>query len=204
MKHKELKIELLTHHQDKIKLFSKAHKLEFISLKELKEFGQVDKLEQAELMKSSFSPIELEACYQLNHAKYNRKRRLKSYIEKMMESFENVYFLTLTFSEKYNNSSDETKRKYVMRCLRKLTPYYVANVDYGKQFGRLHYHAIATEPLTQEQWKYGFINCQKIRHNSTDIEKVAKYTTKFTNHALKDTNKTQKCLYSKSLRDLEV
>ena len=205
MKHKELKIELLTNAPNKIKLFDKAHKLEFIGLSEMKKFGQIDKLDQAERIKStSFSSDELEACYQLNHAKYNRKRRLKNYMEKMLETFPNVYFLTLTFSDKYINSNDETKRKYVMRCLKSLTNYYVANVDYGKQFGRLHYHAITTEPLTQEQWKYGFINCQKIRHNSTDIEKVAKYTTKFSNHALKDTNKTQKCLYSKALKDLIV
>lgn len=203
MKHKELKIELITNHEEKIKLSNKAHKLEYLGFKELKETGEVLKLQQAENIISSFSEVELVACYQLNQAKYNRKKRLRNYLEKMLNNFENVYFLTLTFSDKYNNSNDETKRKYVMRCLKKLTPYYVANVDYGKQFGRLHYHAISTQPLTQELWKYGFINCQKIRHNSTDIEKLSRYITKFTNHALKETNKTQKCLYSKSLVDLK-
>ena len=81
MKHKELKIELLTNAPNKIKLFDKAHKLEFIGLSEMKKFGQIDKLDQAERIKStSFSSDELEACYQLNHAKYNRKRRLKNYM----------------------------------------------------------------------------------------------------------------------------
>lgn len=203
MKHKELKINLLTYRQDKIKWFDRAHKLEWIGLTEMEKYGQVDRIEESELIKSSFSQDELVACYQLNHAKYNRKVRIKTYIELMLQNFNKVYFITLTFSDKYMSSNDETKRKYVTRCLKSLTPYYIANVDYGKEFGRLHYHAITTEPLTEDLWKYGFINCQKIRNSPKDAEKVAKYCVKFSNHALKDTNKTQKCLYSKSLKDLK-
>lgn len=199
----ELKKHLLTNDLDKIKLFNTAHKLQYIGLKNLRETGETYNLELAEQVLATFTEQEAEACYQLNHAKYARKVRVKDYTELMLNKFDKVYFLTLTFSEKYDILSDETKRKYVTRTLKSLTPYYIANVDYGKRFGRLHYHAIATEPLTQAQWKYGFINCQEIRKTSTDAEKVAKYCVKFSNHALKDTNKTQKCLYSKSLKDLK-
>lgn len=199
----ELKKQLLTNDLDKIKLFDKAHKLQYIGLKELQETGDTYNLELSEQVLATFTKQEADACYQLNNAKYKRKVRLQDYIQLMLEKFDKVYFLTLTFSDKYNNASDETKRKYVTRCLKALTPYYVANVDYGKEFGRLHYHAITTQPLTQEFWKYGFINCQEIRNTPTDTEKVAKYCVKFSNHALKETNKTQKCLYSKSLKDLK-
>lgn len=199
----ELKKQLLTNDLDKIKLFDKAHKLQYIGLKELQETGDTYNLELSEQVLATFTEQEADACYQLNNAKYKRKVRLQDYIQLMLEKFDKVYFLTLTFSDKYNNASDETKRKYVTRCLKALTPYYVANVDYGKEFGRLHYHAITTQPLTQEFWKYGFINCQEIRNTPTDTEKVAKYCVKFSNHALKETNKTQKCLYSKSLKDLK-
>lgn len=203
MKHLELKKHLLANDLDKIKLFDKAHKLQYIGLKNLRETGETYNLELSEQVLATFTKEEAEACYQLNHARYERKVRVKDYTELMLEKFDKVYFLTLTFSDKYINSSDETKRKYVTRVLKSLTPYYIANVDYGKEFGRLHYHAIATQPLTQDLWKYGFVNCQEIRKTSTDCEKVAKYCVKFSNHALKDTNKTQKCLYSKSLKDLK-
>lgn len=203
MKHLELKKHLLTNDLDKIKLYDKAHKLQYIGLKNLRETGDTTNLELAEQVLSSFTKEEAEACYQLNHAKYARKARVKNYTELMLNQFDKVYFLTITFSDKYINSSDETKRKYVTRVLKNLTDYYIANVDYGKEFGRLHYHAIATQPLTQDLWKYGFVYCQEIRKTSTDCEKVAKYCVKFTNHALKDTNKTKKCLYSKALKDLK-
>lgn len=203
MKHLELKKQLLTNDLDKIKLFDKAHKLQYIGLKNLRETGDTYNLELSEQVLATFTEQEAEACYQLNHAKYARKVRLQDYIELLLNKFDKVYFLTLTFSDKYINSSDETKRKYVTRALKNLTPYYIANVDYGKEFGRLHYHAITTQPLTQDFWKYGFINCQEIRNTATDAEKVAKYCVKFSNHALKDTNKTKKCLYSKALKDLK-
>lgn len=203
MKHLELKKQLLTNDLDKIKLFDQAHKMQYIGLKDLRENGDTYNLEMSEQVLSKFTKDEADACYQLNHAKYSRKVRLKEYIELMLQKFNKVYFITLTFSDKYMSSSDETKRKYATRCLKAKTPYYIANVDYGKEFGRLHYHAITTQPLTQEDWKYGFINCQEIRNTPTDAEKVAKYCVKFSNHAIKDTNKTQKCLYSKSLKDLK-
>lgn len=203
MKHLELKKQLLTNDLDKIKLYDKAHKLQWLGVKQYVETGDLSNIELAEQVLNSFSKDEAEACYQLNHAKYNRKVRLKNYIELMLQKFNKVYFITLTFSDKYNNASDETKRKYATRCLKSLSPYYVANVDYGKEYGRLHYHAITTQPLTQDLWKYGFSNCQEIRNTPSDTEKVAKYCVKFSNHALKETNKTKKCLYSKALKDLK-
>lgn len=204
MKHLELKKQLLTEEEKshKIQLFNKTHKLETIGFKELQETGQTDKLQLVDQLHSNYTPEELEACYQLNDARKKRYLRLKNYIMAMSLFFDNLYFVTLTFSPEFYDSKDETKRDHVKRCLHKNSPYYIANVDYGAQFGRLHYHCITTEFIKPDMWPYGAVYTEKIKNSSKDIAKVSKYAVKMTNHALKETNKTKKVLYSRALTSL--
>ena len=66
MKHLELKKQLLTNDLDKIKLYDKAHKLQYIGLKNLQETGEIYNLELSEQVLATFTEEEAEACYQQN------------------------------------------------------------------------------------------------------------------------------------------
>lgn len=133
----------------------------------------------------------------LNNARYHRVKRLKERI-KLMLDMGLCTFITLTFRDDVlDKTSEETRRKYVKRYLKGLSPCYVANIDYGGMNGREHYHAIVIGDFTDlNTWSYGFQKNEKIRHTDKDIEKLSKYVSKLTNHAIKDSTKGHKVIYS--------
>lgn len=224
MKHLELKKQLLETTKPKFHgQINKALYRETLHLEELKKqfyttYQETKKVDNVvsecinitnqniqalcQLLDEHFTEVEEIACGQLNAARRNRALRLRKYIEAMRLAFPKIYFVTLTFSDEFIDSKDETKRDHVKRCLHKYSPYYIANVDYGKQFGRLHYHCITTEFIKPKMWKFGSVKTKLIKDTPTDRVKVSKYAVKYSNHALKETNKTQKCLYSKQLKQL--
>lgn len=109
-------------------------------------------------------------------------------------------FLTLTFNNKtLNNTSSDTRRKYVRRFLKENCVCYVANKDFGGRNGREHYHAVVLVKgqLNYTNWSYGALNGQKIRLNGTSNTKLAKYVSKLTNHAIKKTCKRNVLIYSR-------
>lgn len=111
-------------------------------------------------------------------------------------------FLTLTFTDDVlNNTSEDTRRRYVSRFLKSISDNYVANVDYGKENGREHYHAVVlgTE-LDMSGWdNYGFSNCKKVAINddSTNSSRMSKYIYKLSNHATKQSTQRKKIIYSR-------
>lgn len=132
-----------------------------------------------------------------------------------------AYFLTLTFkNEVLARTTEETRRQYVRKALKGISDTYVANIDYGKNTEREHYHAIV-EPLPGHlaTWKngkrfyqdmpdlrswikdYGFVTIEKIGSTEDDMKKVAKYTAKLSAHALKESTlkgtKTPRLIYSR-------
>lgn len=133
-------------------------------------------------------------CLKINNASYHRVKRLKDKIASMIE-FPCV-FLTITFKPKYYGSSDTTKRKYVQRFLNGLNCPYVANVDYGKKNGRLHYHALVQiDRVSSDLWSYGNLDFKAV-YNKNNVA-LAKYISKLTNHAIKETAKGKRLLYDK-------
>lgn len=101
----------------------------------------------------------LMALNQRNNKKCQKKRfnkRIKSMLFTMYNSLYNTpdkyicYFATLTFKpEVLESTSKQTRRTYIARFLKEYTYYYIANIDYGSQKQREHYHAIVL--LTKEQ-----------------------------------------------------
>lgn len=204
MKHLEIKKKLLEEEQTtgRIQKYNRLKKKHSLAFNELIKTGQTDKLESVERVLSTFTEEEQKACYQLNDAKKKKYQRIYGTIQALTLLFNELYFVTLTFAPEYYESKDTTKQDHVKRCLFKHSPVYIANIDYGGLNGRLHYHAITTEPITSDMWPYGFIDCKKIGKEIRDRKKVAKYVAKFSNHALKSTNKTKKVLYSRALSKL--
>ena len=78
---------------------------------------------------------------------------------------------------------------------------YVANIDFGAQNHREHYHAvIQCKKIDASSWhKYGAIFIEKVRNNGIghDCERLSKYVSKLSNHAIKETTKRCSLLYSR-------
>lgn len=144
-------------------------------------------------------PKEMKEASRINHANFARVRRLSSRISSMLENdmCEKI-FLTLTFrNEVLENTTEMTRRKYVTNFLKANCFSYVANIDYGAENEREHYHAVvlASHPIDCHDWHFGAINFERIK--KPNERAMAKYVSKLTNHAIKVTNKRSVIIYSK-------
>lgn len=134
----------------------------------------------------------------INNCSYHRSIRLKNRITKYLK-MGTCIFTTLTFTDDILKSTSETTRKaYVKRYLKSCSDYYIANIDYGGKNGREHYHAIVlADKLDYSLWhKYGAIKGEKIRADGISENKLGKYISKLTNHAIKETTKRNAIIYS--------
>lgn len=148
----------------------------------------------------SDNPEEYRECRRVANANYEQTKRLKKRIEHMLTTSNECVFLTLTFApDVMENTSPQTRRRYVQRFLKNNFSCFVANIDYGKENGREHYHAVANNRVDPHKWKYGALNVQKVRYNPEkyDSTKLAKYVAKLTNHAIKETTKRCVLIYSR-------
>ena len=137
----------------------------------------------------------------IENASCHRATRLRSRIEKMLLNGE-CLFLTLTFNdETLNNTSADTRRQYVRKYLKRFKCSYVANIDFGKENGREHYHAVInTSRIELKDWRiYGNINVERVRNNRIELSKtrLSKYISKLSNHAIKETTKRSCLIYSR-------
>ena len=159
-------------------------------------FDKLTKEKETFIKKYGYTTLKI--ANNLNHASYKRVARLKERIREAVESG-SAYFITITFKpETLNNTNEKTRRRYVSRWLKSLTPFYVANIDYGELKGREHYHAIITsDTRPPKTWKYGFIDILKIRTTENDTIRISKYISTLTNHAIKHTTKGKRIIYSR-------
>lgn len=146
---------------------------------------------------------ELKECYRINDASYKRTNRLRERIERMLLSGD-CLFLTITFNDDtLQNTTDKERRVMVSRYLKSFGCSYVANVDYGKENHREHYHAVINASrIDYTLWYnkgYGTVNGEKIRNRNiqSDKTKLAKYICKLSNHAIKETTKRSSLIYSR-------
>lgn len=140
----------------------------------------------------------IDEARRLNQSFNKRACRLKERIRSYLEMGQCIW-LTLTFSEDVlSSTSVDTRRKYVQRYLKSQSDYYLANIDFGKTTEREHYHAVVlSEHLDKSAWIYGFTWTERIKNHLTSDTKLAKYVSKLTNHAIKETTKRQCYIYSR-------
>jgi len=143
------------------------------------------------------NPTEWNEARKINFAYYSRVKRLKKKIAKMLESG-NCIFLTFTFTDKVLETTNaDTRRQKVRRYLSSYNCDYVANIDFGAKNGREHYHAlIQCDKVDYNAFDYGALNGEKVR-STNDFVKLAKYISKLTNHAIKDTCKGSRMIYNR-------
>ncbi len=154
-----------------------------------------------EYMTENFPDIWKE-CERINHAHFKRVKRIKEKITIMLYNGDCI-FLTLTFTdEKLESTQESYRRKAVQRFLNELNCLYIANKDFGKKNGREHYHALVnTDYVDYSKWHFGIINGQRIRNNTDDVKRIAKYIAKLTNHAIKETTKRSAIMYSREKKN---
>ena len=146
---------------------------------------------------------ELKECIKINHAEYERTKRLKQRVQTMLLNGSCV-FLTLTFRDSvFENTNALTRRNAVSRYLKQYKCLYVANIDFGndeRYTHREHYHALINcDKVNHESWTYGAINFERVRLKDieSDKTKLAKYISKLSNHAIKETTKRSSLIYSR-------
>lgn len=171
-------------------------------------------------------PEDLQEAEKIIKAEYNRVSRLTSRINLFLNCKAPSTFVTLTFSDKtLQNSTPETRRRYVTRYLKSQSNFYIANLDFGKKNGREHYHALILGRVDLEPWrKLGHILAENVGNRyelarkkppkrylkydektqknlmARDTEKkLSKYIAKLTNHAIKETTKRTAMIYSKQM-----
>lgn len=161
-------------------------------------------MEQKEKMIKKFNnkhkqiKLAWEKATLINHARYKRKKRIKTKIEKLVLDG-NSTFITLTFNQNVLAATSElTRRRYVSRWCKENSDFYVSNIDYGDKTHREHYHAVLRVG-NYSNWKYGFMSKKVIRSESKDLEKISKYVSKLTNHAMKKSGKLKRIIYSKNI-----
>ena len=153
-----------------------------------------------------FGGCQVLEAYRMNENYKKRIQRLKSKITEIfyLSESSNVYFLTFTFrTEVLNTTSDNTRRLYVRRWLNDNTSNYVANIDFGEEKGREHYHALVnSDYIDSSTWfkKCGALKYKIVKVDIKSIDKMAKYINKFLNHAIKETTKRQYIIYKREKR----
>ena len=80
--------------------------------------------------------------------------------------------------------------------MKSISDFYVANIDFGKNTEREHYHALVLVDRINDTWDYGFTWFERV-HRSDSAATLAKYVSKLTNHAIKETTKRSCYIYSR-------
>lgn len=142
---------------------------------------------------------------------YCRKNRLVKRTKSICENENYSYFLTFTFNDDYfNKTTEDTRRQVVRRTLKDLANGldYVGNIDFGEDPNcshREHYHAILNTTLSKidgKIWqKKGWLHIERIRTDNATPERLAKYVSKLSNHAVKETARRSHLIYSRRKKE---
>lgn len=131
-------------------------------------------------------------------AHYNMLKRVQAILETSQ-----AYFITFTINNDNYNHQMQTYRRKIKEALAPASAW-VANEDYGKTNGRLHFHALVgfgfqiDYSIITDIYKYGAINFQPIY--TKNAEAIRNYMLKLTLHATKET--ANNIFYSRTKRSV--
>ena len=151
---------------------------------------------------------------------HSRRKRVRKYIRRMIEhrGYNIPCLVSLTFSDDCLKSTTFATRKgYVRDYLNSIYPDWFACVDYGKENGREHYHAIALFPCDlgffkfvkkrktfmlpacpRFDWSYGFYSIRPLVVDSQDIYKTLNYAFKSSSYAFKSSDDSIKPFHKRN------
>lgn len=145
----------------------------------------------------------IDKLFKRAHADSNIISRLRSRIELML-NLGDCIFLTFTFTDRsLAVYSTDYLRLCVKRFLNVYSSLYIANVDYGKENGRIHFHAVVlASHVHLKSWKFGALNAQRI-HTTEDSLCLARYIGKLANHSVKESTRRESIMYSRGFVEIE-
>lgn len=119
----------------------------------------------------------------------SKLKRLQSHIRNFYETGE-CHFITLTWNDDaLIQNSQATRKRFVRSALNDVAENFVANIDFGKQFHREHYHGVTLNLNIDELrrlWKpFGYIKVERVIPSTEGS--LSLYVDKLCNHALKET-----------------
>lgn len=81
----------------------------------------------------------------INNLNKSYERKISRYDKRIREMLEKeyIYFITFTLSDKYINLKKNTIERKIKEALNSASGW-IVNQDFGKKFGRLHYHALVS------------------------------------------------------------
>lgn len=162
-------------------------------------------------------------CSKIYRSRKQQRKRIRGRLEKWFD-VGYLYFLTLTFNDDaLERTTARSRRRAVSKFLRQFDGVFVANIDYGKEHEREHFHAVlcVEKPLAYsshliyrgrfciksdvlEFWArtYGFYTCARVdSDNHADFLRISRYLNKLTLHAIKDTASGCRLIYSRTIPD---
>lgn len=148
-----------------------------------------------EYLRASFAPDLLRVARNVEQGQRTKYVRCRDHVAGLVAS-PKAYFVTLTFKpECLASTSEKTRRRYVSRALKAIGgAEYIANIDYGRERQREHYHAIVVcEKRPHFQcWREscGYVKVKRVGKTDRDLRKVVLYTTKLARHSLKESTAT--------------
>jgi len=164
-------------------------------------FDRYELNNKIKLMNNVHGSLPMKICHCLLDSKWHKKKRLKDKISALLS--QPCVFLTITFNDKCLNSTTiDTRRQYVKRYLNTFKRDYIANIDYGKENEREHYHAllqcesipVGKDCLWVKKERGSVYSLKVINPNAS---KLSEYIMKFTNHATKATTREIRPIFSK-------
>lgn len=130
-----------------------------------------------------------------NHkvAIFKMQHRIRDRIQHMLNTNENVFFITMTFDDNHLPKSNDDKIKSIDDVIQFMksnnVSAFVANVDYGKDNGRFHWHAVAQSvyDFSHIHWTQGAVNFKRVPKTQIPL-KLSRYLVKLQRHAVKITD----------------
>lgn len=149
-------------------------------------------------------PFEINPTYEkLLNARIQKVGRIKKRLLYLLLRYKYIWFCTFTFSDKYINKSERTKRDLIKSVLNTHDFKYILNIDYGKQTQRQHFHCILATDIDMDVNQYfqnfyegGFTLSIQCKKGIDDLARLTKYIDKLVNHCIKATTRRQRLVYN--------
>lgn len=136
-------------------------------------------------------------------ARYQKRYRIKRRLVYLLSRYNYIWFCTFTYSDKYINKSDRTKRDLIKSVLSTHDFKYILNVDYGAQNKRQHFHCILAtnenvdvNQYFQSFYSGGFSLSIQCKRGYGDFQRLSKYINTLTNHCIKASTNRQRIVYN--------
>lgn len=149
-------------------------------------------------------PFEYIKDYEkLLNARIQKVGRIKKRLLYLLLRYNYIWFCTFTFSDRYINKCERTKRDLIKQFLNTHDFKYILNIDYGKSTHRQHFHCILATNIDmdvnqffQSFYKGGYSLSIPCKKGVDDLTRLTKYIDKLVNHCIKATTNKQRLVFN--------